>query len=59
MRKEAYNAISVYLFLIGLAWVIYTIFAGWGTECFDVTKAYITILVLIIDIIWNNFVRYS
>ena len=56
MDKYLYKLVSVYLFLIGIAWVLYTIFSSFGTQCFDIFNAYVTIIVLLLDIVWINFI---
>jgi len=48
--------ISIGLFWLGIAWVIFTIMSNYGTTCFNMFYAYITILVLLSDMIWSNFI---
>jgi len=57
MDPFVHKLVSVSLFLLGLAWVIFTIFSSFGSECFNMLYAYITIFTLLIDSIWNNFIK--
>jgi len=57
MEKYLYSLVSVILFFVSLMWVVYSIFSTFRTECFDMFKAYVTITVLLTDMIWSNFVR--
>lgn len=57
MEKYTYNIIGTSSFLISLAWTIYTIFSSWGTSCFNMQNSYITIIVLLFEIIWSNFIK--
>jgi hypothetical protein len=57
MNNFQYNLISVILFWVSLGWVIYNIFLSWETPCFDLTKTYLTIIILLVSNVWNYFVR--
>tara|TARA_Y100000310_G_C20285605_1_gene624721 strand:+ start:79 stop:276 length:198 start_codon:yes stop_codon:yes gene_type:complete len=57
MEKFHYNLISVILFWVSLGWVVYTIFSSWQTTCFDLTKTYFTVIILLASNIWNGFIR--
>ncbi|OGY48252.1 MAG: hypothetical protein A3D39_00105 [Candidatus Buchananbacteria bacterium RIFCSPHIGHO2_02_FULL_39_17] len=57
MEKYIYKLIWTYSFFISLAWTIYTIFSSWGTNCFDMKNSYITIIVLLFELIWSNFIK--
>ena len=56
MNKDLFNLVSVILFLVGLFWVVYSIFSTFGTKCFDMVKAYLTIIILLLNVVWNNFI---
>lgn len=59
MEKQTYNLIWAFGFFLSLGWTLYAIFSSWGTACFSFFKTYSTILVLLFNLIWNNFVRYG
>ena len=57
MKEFIYNIVSVILLLLSIFWTIYAIFSTWGTLCFNMFKAYVTISVLITKIIWDSLVK--
>ncbi len=57
MKKYTYNFIWTFGFLMSLAWTLYTIFSNWGTSCFSFFKTYTTIIILILNLVWSNFVK--
>ena len=54
-----HNLVSVLLLFLAIGWTIFTIFSSWGTACFDIGKAYGTIFVFILELVWNNFIKPS
>jgi hypothetical protein len=56
---NAYNIISVALFLSSLGWTIYTILSSIGTPCFNMFYAYVTIIILYLKLVWDNFIKPS
>lgn len=57
VKDSWYVVTSVALFLVSLAWTVYTIFSSIGTSCFNITNAYVTIAFLYAKIVWDNFVK--
>ena len=52
-----YKLISVELMLFAVLWAIYAIFVSWGTECFNMFHAYVTIIAFLIHLIWAYWVK--
>lgn len=52
-----YKLVSVELMLFAILWAVYTIFISWGTECFNMFYAYVTIVAFIIHLVWDNLVK--
>lgn len=57
MERFLYNFVSVELLFFAILWSIYTIFVSWGTSCFDMFYAYITIVAFIVQLVWDHFVK--
>jgi len=56
MEEVTFKVVSVYLIMLSILWIIYSIFNSWGTVCFNMSNAYITITVYGIELIWNNII---
>jgi len=52
-----YSLVSAVLLFMSISWLIYTLFSNYGSQCFDVFKTYVTLIVMVLDIIWNNLVK--
>lgn len=59
MDEYYYKIVSVFLILTSIAWIIYTLFIAWGTECFSTFNGYFTVIVYGIELIWNNMINKS
>ncbi len=57
MEKYIYNVVSAILLLTSILWVVYLIIASWGTSCFNFFDSYATIVVMLLEIIWSNFIK--
>ncbi|MBI4980784.1 hypothetical protein HZC30_04485 [Candidatus Woesearchaeota archaeon] len=57
MDRGLYTIVSAELMLFAVLWAIYTIFTSWGTECFNMFYAYVTIVAFIIQLVWDHFVK--
>ncbi|HIG92838.1 TPA: hypothetical protein HA234_01420 [Candidatus Woesearchaeota archaeon] len=57
MEKFFYKLISVELLLFAILWAIFTIFVSWGTVCFDMFYAYVTIIAFMVQLTWDHFVK--
>jgi hypothetical protein len=57
VERFLYNLVSMELMFFAVLWAIYTIFVSWGTECFNMFYAYVTIIAFIIHLIWDNLVK--
>lgn len=57
MEDFIYKLVSSILLLMSIFWFIYTIFSNYGSLCFDIFKTYITLIVMLLNIIWNNLVK--
>lgn len=57
MDKVAYNFISVILLLFAIGWTIFIVLSSWGTECFNMLYTYITLIALVTQLIWDNFIK--
>ena len=58
-EKFFYRLVSVELMIFAIFWAIYTIFSSWGTECFNMFYAYVTIMAFVIQLIWDHLVKPS
>ncbi len=57
MDRFTYRLVSVMLLLTSILWIIYTLISSFGTECFSFFDAYATIIILLLDLIWGNFIK--
>ncbi len=57
MNTFLYKLVSVELLFFALLWGVYTIFVSWGTECFNMFYAYVTIIAFIIQLTWDHLVK--
>jgi len=57
MNTFTYNLISAVLLLASILWVVYIIISSWGTKCFNLFDSYATIIILLLEIIWGNFIK--
>ena len=57
MNKNTYNFVWVFGFLMSLLRTIYIIFSNLPTICFNMFKTYVTIIVLLFNLIWSNFIK--
>ena len=57
MNRFTYNFISVILLMASILWVVYLIVSSFGTECFNLFDSYATIIVMLTEIIWSNFIK--
>jgi len=59
MEKYTYNLVWVFGFFLSLSWTVYTLFSSWGTQCFSLFKTYATISILLLNLIWSNFIKFE
>ena len=59
LDKFIYSLVSSMLMFFAIGWAIFTIFSSFGTACFNVLYSYITIFVFILELVWNNLIKYS
>ena len=52
-----YNIVTAVLVIMSIFWVVYSLLSTLGTECFDMFKAYTTIILLSITLIWNYLIK--
>lgn len=57
MDRFTYNLVSVILLIASILWVVYLVISSWGTECFNLFDSYATIIVMLLQIIWSNFIK--
>lgn len=57
MRSTLYTLVSVELMFFAILWAIYAIFRSFGTECFNMVYAYITIIAFMTELLWDHFVQ--
>ena len=59
MERFTYNLVSAILLLASILWVVYLIAASWGTQCFNLFDSYATIIIMLVEIVWSNFIKIS
>tara|TARA_Y100000031_G_C8145109_1_gene349552 strand:- start:38 stop:226 length:189 start_codon:yes stop_codon:yes gene_type:complete len=59
MNRFTYNLISAILLLTSILWVVYIVVSSWGTKCFNLFDSYATIIILLLEIIWSNFIKIN
>ena len=57
MDEFIYSLVSAVLLFMSISWLIYTLFSNYRSQYFDVFKTYVTLIVMVLDIIWNNLVK--
>ena len=57
MERYIYNLVSAILLLTSILWVVYLVVASWGTRCFNLFDSYATIIIMLLEIIWSNFIK--
>lgn len=59
MNKFTYDFISAILLFVSIFWVVFLVISSFGTKCFNLFDSYATIIVMLIEIIWSNFIKYG